>query len=70
MFIFKYNETSSVREYIMMMNDMAVKFKGKEHMRCLLKRSIYGLKWVSRQWYLKFDQVISEFEFKKNTIID
>jgi Reverse transcriptase (RNA-dependent DNA polymerase) len=37
-------------------------------MGCRLKRSIYGLKQVSRQWYLKFDQVIAEFEFKKNTI--
>jgi Reverse transcriptase (RNA-dependent DNA polymerase) len=37
-------------------------------MGCRLKRSIYGLKQVSRQWYLKFDQVITEFEFKKNTI--
>jgi Reverse transcriptase (RNA-dependent DNA polymerase) len=42
--------------------------KGKEHMGCRLKRSIYGLKQVSRQWYLKFDQVIAEFGFKKNNI--
>jgi Reverse transcriptase (RNA-dependent DNA polymerase) len=33
-----------------------------------LKRSIYGLKQDSRQLYLKFDQVIIEFGFKKNTI--
>jgi Reverse transcriptase (RNA-dependent DNA polymerase) len=37
-------------------------------MGCQLKRLIYGLKQVSRQWYLKFDQVIIEFRFKKNTI--
>jgi Reverse transcriptase (RNA-dependent DNA polymerase) len=42
--------------------------KGKEHMGCRLKQSIYGLKQASRQWYLKFDQVITEFEFKENTI--
>jgi Reverse transcriptase (RNA-dependent DNA polymerase) len=42
--------------------------KGKEHMGCRLKRSIYGLKQASRQWYLKFDQVIAEFGFKKNNI--
>jgi Reverse transcriptase (RNA-dependent DNA polymerase) len=42
--------------------------KGKEHMRCRLKRSMYELKQTSRQWYLKFDQVIIEFEFKENTI--
>jgi Reverse transcriptase (RNA-dependent DNA polymerase) len=39
--------------------------KGKEHMRCRLKRSIYELKQASRQLYLKFDQVITEFGFKK-----
>jgi Reverse transcriptase (RNA-dependent DNA polymerase) len=42
--------------------------KGKEHMGCRLKQSIYGLKQVLRQWYLKFDQVITEFRFKENTI--
>jgi Reverse transcriptase (RNA-dependent DNA polymerase) len=42
--------------------------KGKEHMGCRLKRSIYGLKQTSRQWYLKFDQVITGFGFKENTI--
>ncbi|RVW79277.1 Retrovirus-related Pol polyprotein from transposon TNT 1-94 [Vitis vinifera] len=33
-----------------------------------LKRSIYGLKKASRQWYRKFDQVITSFGFKKNTV--
>jgi hypothetical protein len=44
MLTFKYNETKDVREHIMMMNDMAAKFKGKEYMGYLLKRSIYGFK--------------------------
>ena len=35
---------------------------------CKLKRSIYGLKQASRQWYRKFDQVITSFNFKENTI--
>jgi hypothetical protein len=40
--------------------------KGKEHMRCHLRKSIYGLKQASRQWYLKFDETIRSFGFKEN----
>ena len=29
-----------------------------------IKKSIYGLNQASHQWYLKFDQVISDFGFK------
>jgi len=31
-----------------------------------LKKSIYGLKQASRQWYLKFHDVISSFGFVEN----
>ena len=37
--------------------------EGKERMRYRLKKSIYGLKQASRQWYLKFDQTIRNFGF-------
>ena len=42
--------------------------KGKEHLGCRLKKSIYWLKQASRQWNLKFDQVIKKFGFKKNDV--
>jgi hypothetical protein len=38
----------------------------KERMRCRLKKSIYGLKQASGQWYLKFDRTIRNFGFKEN----
>jgi hypothetical protein len=35
-------------------------------MGCRLKKSIYGFKQASRQWYLKFDRIIRKFGFKEN----
>ncbi|GAA0175174.1 transmembrane signal receptor [Lithospermum erythrorhizon] len=42
--------------------------EGQEHMVCKLKRSIYGLKQASRQWYFKFNDTVTSFGFKENTI--
>ncbi|KAL6327918.1 hypothetical protein AAG906_027329 [Vitis piasezkii] len=41
---------------------------GKEDLVCKLNKSIYGLKQASRQWYLKFDRIITQNGFKENIV--
>ena len=53
-------------EIVYMAQPKGFVMKGKEHMGCRLKKSIYGLKQVSRYWYLKFDGTIRKFGFKEN----
>ena len=42
--------------------------EGQSNMVCKLNKSIYGLKQSSRQWYLKFNDVISSFGFVENVV--
>lgn len=37
-------------------------------MVCKLRKSLYGLKQVSRPWYLKFDKFITSFGFIENKV--
>ena len=41
---------------------------GKKHMVCKVQISIYGLKQTSRQWYLKFDEIVTTNGFKGNIV--
>ncbi|PKI65812.1 hypothetical protein CRG98_013796 [Punica granatum] len=43
-------------------------FNDDSHKVCRLKKSIYGLKQASRQWYLKFHKVITSFGFSENLV--
>ena len=40
----------------------------QKHVVCKLRKPIYGLKQASRQWYLKFDNVVTSLDFKENMV--
>ena len=50
-----------LEENIYMAQPKGFILEGKERMGCRLKKSIYGLKQASSQWYLKFDLTIRNF---------
>jgi hypothetical protein len=55
-------------EDIYMTQPVGFEEPGKEHMVCKLNKSIYGLKQASRQWYLKFDAVVTANGFIENKV--
>ena len=61
---FLYGE---LNEEIYMKQPVGFIVKGKEKKVCELKRSIYGLKQSSMQWYLRFYEEVMSFDF---TMID
>ena len=52
-------------EEIFMEQPEGFKVKGKENLVCKLKKSLYGLKQVPRQWYKKFDSFMMSQEYKR-----
>ena len=55
-----------LEENVYMAQTKGFVMEGKKRMGCRMKKSIYGLKQASRQWYLKFDSTIRKFRFQEN----
>ncbi|RVW22594.1 hypothetical protein VitviT2T_021333 [Vitis vinifera] len=58
----------NIDETIYMVQPENFESNNSKQLVCRLKKSIYGLKQASRQWYRKFDQMITSFGFKENTV--
>ena len=57
-----------LKEDIYMVQPDGFQVKGYAYKICKLKRSLYGLKQSSRQWYLKFHQAILEIGFEVSAL--
>nr|GEX24495.1 putative zinc finger, CCHC-type [Tanacetum cinerariifolium] len=57
-----------LHEDVYMAQPQGFKSKDQENLVCKHKKSIYGLKQASRQWYLKFDEVMKKHNFIKNQV--
>ena len=58
----------SLKEEIYIDQPNGFSIEEKEHMACKLKKSIYRLKQASQQWYLKFNDTITSFGLRENTV--
>ncbi|KAL9259890.1 Retrovirus-related Pol polyprotein from transposon TNT 1-94-like protein [Drosera capensis] len=56
----------NLNEKIYMTHIEGFEVKGKEHLVCRLKKSFYGLKQASCQWYKKFDSLILNLGYIRN----
>ena len=56
----------NLEEEVYMKQPEGFSFSEGEHLVCKFKKSIYGLKQASHQWYLKFHEVITSFDFEEN----
>ena len=57
-----------IKEEIYMDQLEGFSMEGKDHMVCKRKKSIYELKQASKQWYLKFSETITSFDFHENIV--
>ncbi|RVX20917.1 Retrovirus-related Pol polyprotein from transposon TNT 1-94 [Vitis vinifera] len=58
----------NIDETIYMVQPENFESNDSKQLVCKLKRSMYGLKKASQQWYRKFDQAITSFGFKENIV--
>ena len=49
-----------LEEDIYMQQPQGYEVKRKENLVCKLKKSLYGMKQAPRQWYLKFDKIMTK----------
>ena len=54
-----------LKEEIYMHQPVGFEERGREGLVCRLRKSLYGLKQASRQWYMKFENFMEENGFLK-----
>ncbi|KAI5314720.1 hypothetical protein L3X38_043896 [Prunus dulcis] len=57
-----------LKEEIYMQQPEGFVQRAQENMVCKLNKSLYGLKQASRQWYMRFDEVIKTYGFTENVL--
>ncbi|KAK8944290.1 hypothetical protein KSP39_PZI008184 [Platanthera zijinensis] len=55
-------------EEVYMVQPEGFKSGHSEQLVCKLNKSLYGLKQASKQWYLKFDEIVTSFGFEENKV--